>query len=72
MQKKRKSVDRESKNESIEKTLLALRRIWRKDFFKDGPTPASFSFIFVFSYKSSSQRGNQTRIVGVEGEDADD
>ena len=45
--------------------------IWTQDFFKDGPTPASFSFIFVFLYELSSQRGFQTRIIGVEGKDAD-
>ena len=33
--------------------------------------PSSFSFIFVFSYKLSSQHGNRTRIVGVESKDAD-
>ena len=32
------------------------RAIQSWNFFKDGPTPASFSFIFVFSYKLSSQQ----------------
>ena len=33
--------------------------------------PGLFYIFFVFSYKLSSQGRNQTRIVGVEGEDAD-
>ena len=39
--------------------------------FKDGPTPVFFSFIFVFSYRKLVVSRIRTRIIRVEGEDAD-
>ena len=41
------------------------------NFFKDGPTPASFSFIFIFSYRKLVISRIRSRIAGVESEDPD-
>ena len=43
----------------------------RYDFFKDGPTPASFSFIFAFSFRNLVVSRIRTRIIRVEGKNAD-
>ena len=42
-------------------------------FFKNGPTPASFSFIFVFSYNNRHlvASGIQTWIFGAVGKSTD-
>ena len=40
--------------------------------YKNGPSPASFSFIFIYvKYRKLAAIGNPTQIIGVDGEDAD-
>ena len=58
-------------------SILQLKRsMFQLSFKKNGPTPASFLFIFVlFKHnlyrKTVGVSGIRTRIVGVEGEHAD-
>ena len=65
------AVDLKVQGSNSSGSLISVALFAPPIFFWDGPTPASFYFVFVFWYRKLVISRIRTRIIGVEGDDAD-